>query len=175
MTMDSFAPEDTPGEYNEDGERLAPVRPDPATVDRFTLPYTAPEEPPGDPVPTATYVDDVAERETLERLLAEKAANADTSDRPHFLRNVDGREVCGQDGQTWPCDEYQAQLRRQAEELTGTPEQQPPGRDTVSVDAVAEALGMERSELEARLAVRDSEHGTWMGDVGPVPRVSTDG
>lgn len=39
--------------------------------------------------------------------LARPPMNLDADDRPHFLRNVNGQEVCGQDGEPWPCPTWQ--------------------------------------------------------------------
>lgn len=41
------------------------------------------------------------------RLLSEPSANIGRDDRPHFLRTVDGKDVCGQDGKPWPCPEWE--------------------------------------------------------------------
>ena len=58
----------------------------------------------------ATSVEQV---EAALRIAAEQRAqlalppgNADAAGRPHFLRNIDGVEVCGQDGKPWPCPSW---------------------------------------------------------------------
>jgi len=60
---------------------------------------------------------------------------------PHFIRNVEGQpEVCGQDGETWPC----AAWRKLSQ-----PDPDPTG--TVSLEQAARAAGMTPEELQRRL------------------------
>ena len=169
MSRDGFAPDDVAREYNEEGEPLAVLNTDPATENRLTVPRSQQGEELPQSVPTATYVEDTGEREMVERLLEEQASNADAEDRPHFLRNVDGAEVCGQDGQSWPCDTYRRMLERDAAERTGTPDQQPqPGQLAVSRDAlesVAAELGVDPHELAARLSSADTAQHVPLEDV----------
>ena len=62
--------------------------------------HYAPELPPQYADPQTTVAEQLAEAEAA---LARPAANLDIHGAPHFLRNVNGEEVCGQDGQPWPC------------------------------------------------------------------------
>ena len=65
------------------------------------------------------------------------------ADRPHFLRNVDGEEFCGQDGEPWPCREYQRTVGQVAQ-VTASPE-------LVDVETAANAAGVPLPEFRARL------------------------
>lgn len=49
-----------------------------------------------------------AAEETATRLAAGRLSNGDPSNAPHFCLNVDGRELCGQCGETFPCSAYLA-------------------------------------------------------------------
>lgn len=108
---DSFTPisgDDT--QFTEDGMPVARVNPDPATLDKLTLPHLPDGDDDAEMIPTALAQIDRREKHVREEMLATKAANLDGNDRPHFLRNIDGREVCGQDGDPWPCDTYRTML-----------------------------------------------------------------
>lgn len=61
----------------------------------LAAPMPAPQEPP--PLTEEQRAEQVAATEPPE------PDNLDDEGRPHFLRNVNGDEVCGQDGQPWPC------------------------------------------------------------------------
>lgn len=82
-----------------------------------------------------------------ERQLAQPAGNLDAKGAPHFLRNVNGEEVCGQDGQPWPCDEWQGIAHRGAVLETGGERS---SMLPTMVEA-AQAAGMDLAEFEARL------------------------
>lgn len=83
--------------------------------------------------------------------LAQPAGNIGPDGAPHFLRLVDGSEVCGQDGQPWPCDQAQAMAAsaRQAEFGEwpgGVPVEAP---KLVTLEEAALAAGMNPTELSA--------------------------
>lgn len=67
-------------------------------------------------------------------------------DRPHFIRNVDGVEVCGQCAQPWPCEEF---MRDHPEALADSA-----GSALVSLADVAAATGLTPAEIQARMAGR---------------------
>ncbi len=121
---------------------------DRATAQKFIDPYLLDE-----PVPTMLLERDLSGEHAAIAAVDTRAVNVDDQDRPHFLRNVDGEEVCGQDGKPWPCDRYTAMLEQDQAERTGTPDQQPPttgGAD--DLDRVASVLNMSRAELDRMLA-----------------------
>lgn len=81
--------------------------------------------------------------------LAQPSANVFRG-APHFLRNVDGHEVCGTDGQPWPCEGYtgaQQQFARQAGALPDDNLIPPP-----TMAEAARAAGVDPDEFQARLA-----------------------
>lgn len=104
-------------------DQLSPVDgvPPPGLPENFSgdLNDTDPEEirrapslPPGGQPAAFPDTDALQAVQDLQRAaLAQPAGNV-IRDAPHFLRNVDGDEVCGQDGKPWPCPEYQAIERR---------------------------------------------------------------
>lgn len=79
--------------------------------------------------------------------LAQPASNVDIHGAPHFLRNVDDVERCGQDGEDWPCTAFRgmAEEARRAQFAT----------DALSVPPTmaeaAQAAGMDPVEFQARL------------------------
>jgi hypothetical protein len=64
-------------------------------------------------------------------------------DRPHFIRNVDGVELCGQCAQPWPCPQY---VQDHPEALASST---PSG--LVELADVATATGLTVEELRSRL------------------------
>lgn len=94
-------------------------------------------------------LDGLAQRVTEHRrLLGQRATNLDDQNRPHFLRNVDGDERCGQCGEPWECPSYAA-LREEAAGLPTVDGQ--PSSGLSAVDAAAAELGLDPQAL--RLAV----------------------
>jgi hypothetical protein len=145
---------DAPAEVERpDGDRLAEHRTDPATVNKLTRPHVPPEDKARrpQPVPTALYDYDPAAQAALEVLVREAPGNGDTQDRPHFLRAVGDREVCGQDGEEWPCREYQEMLDRDARERGEAPAEDPDS-DRVSLSEVAALIGTDPEALRAALS-----------------------
>lgn len=92
--------------------------------------------------------DDVqtALREQRERL-ARPAGNVDIHGAPHFLRNVDGVETCGQDGKPWPCGSALAMADEQ-HILQGIA---PAVQLLPTMAEAAEAAGLDLAEFEERL------------------------
>ena len=80
-------------------------------------------------------------------LLAQPAANLDPMGAPHFLRNVAGEEVCGQDGQPWPCVSWRGIADRQ----TLTEGLSPEALLVPTMAEAAAAAGMDLAEFEAAL------------------------
>lgn len=69
---------------------------------------------------------------------------------PHFLRNVDGVEVCGQDGKPWPCEAYTG-LERQGVQRAALPDADLAPPPPTMLEA-ARAAGIDPVEFQARLA-----------------------
>lgn len=85
------------------------------------------------------------------RSLPQEPGNLDDDDRPHFLRVVNGSEVCGQDGDPWPCPTWSRWLEEDAVP-TATPM---PDGATMTTTAAAKALGVDPHELAAFMASRN--------------------
>jgi hypothetical protein len=81
------------------------------------------------------------------RQLAQPAGNLDVKGAPHFLRNIGGEEVCGQDGQPWPCDAWR-QIGHQSARLEGL---SPASQLLPTMTEAAAAAGMDLGEFEERL------------------------
>lgn len=79
--------------------------------------------------------------------LAQPAGNVDIQGAPHFLRNVNGAELCGQCGTDFPCDTYREMSEeRQRAEFGRTLLQMPP-----TMAEAALAAGMSQEEFRDRL------------------------
>lgn len=153
--MDTFAqPTGDDREFAEDGTPVARMHPDPATLGKWTQPHL-PDGTLGDPVPTMLAPVDLDAERVEAELEHVPATNLDTADRPHFLRNVDGREVCGQDGQDWPCDAYRDMLAE--DQRTSGLQELVPSDGLVRVDDVAAALGLTPQELAERMGFGSPE------------------
>lgn len=92
--------------------------------------------------------------DTVNRVLAEQraqlarpSANVDIQGAPHFLRNVDGEEVCGSDGQSWPCAHARGSTGVAAP-LEGA---DPADQLLPTMREAAQAAGMDLTEFAARL------------------------
>jgi hypothetical protein len=89
------------------------------------------------------------------RSIPQTPANLDERDRPHFLRNIGGEEVCGQDGEPWPCDTYRAWMEDGTREVaTAVPT--PDTTDHVT-GALARMLGVDPQDMALFLASRKSK------------------
>lgn len=78
--------------------------------------------------------------------------NLDDARRPHFLRSVNGEEVCGQDGNPWPCATWSSWVA----ESDAVPTARPVADGaTMSSAEAAEALGVDPQELALFLASRN--------------------
>ncbi len=82
-------------------------------------------------------------------------SNVDYSNRPHFILNHEGHEVCGQDGQPWPCTWWTGEVNPTAEEHSaGTVvEEDPPAASDEQIQGVANALGISFADA-AQLVAR---------------------
>lgn len=138
--MSTFDPE-----YADDGTPIARPHADPATADKWTQPHL----PDTDPTPAALAPINLDEERATAQLFGVPAANLDANDRPHFLRNVDGLEVCGQDGQAWPCTEYRKLL--DDDQRTNNQAGLVPADGMVRVGDVAAAIGLTPAELSQRM------------------------
>lgn len=79
--------------------------------------------------------------------LAQPAGNVDIQGAPHFLRNVNGVELCGSCGTDFPCDAYRGMSEeRQRAEFGRTLLQMPP-----TMAEAALAAGMSQEEFRGRL------------------------
>lgn len=107
----------------------------------ITSPSLPPEYAYADPAAVQQQLDEQAER------LAQPAANVDMVGMPHFLRNVNGEEVCGGCGNAFPCPAYGAMTRQSAllEGLAPAAELLP------TMTEAAQAAGMDLDEFAARL------------------------
>jgi hypothetical protein len=85
------------------------------------------------------------------RTVPQTPGNLDDQSRPHFLRTVSGVEVCGQDGDPWPCATWSRWVQEQ-EVPTAAPI--PDGAIMTTTDA-ARALGVDPNELAAFVASRN--------------------
>jgi hypothetical protein len=97
----------------EPDDQLSPVDGIPAV--KFPQDYD--REPDAGELEAATT--QAAVRTEHRRLLSEPSANVGRDDRPHFMRTVEGKgDVCGQDGESWPCPEWEhGETARAAEAL----------------------------------------------------------
>ena len=160
--MDTFAqPTGDDREFAEDGTPIAHLTEDPATTGKWTQPYLPDADVQPNPVPTPLAAVDLDHERVRAELLGVPAANLDDSDRPHFLRNIDGRELCGQDGQAWPCDQYQRMLTE--DQRTNELATLVPSDGLVRIGDVAAALGLTPQELANRMGFPPS------GDPAPLP------
>lgn len=85
------------------------------------------------------------------RAVPQTPANLDDAKRPHFLRTVNGVEVCGQDGDPWPC----ATWSQWAEEGDVPTAAAIPEGATMNTAEAAKALGVDPNELAAFVASRN--------------------
>lgn len=121
----------------------------PTSLENFPEPSDAGVTPPHLPPEYAHANPDAVVRQLAEqaRQLAEPAGNLDAKGAPHFLRNVNGEEVCGQDGQPWPCDAWR-QIGHQSARLEGLT---PASQLLPTMAEAAAAAGMDLNEFEERL------------------------
>lgn len=120
---------------------------DPGPVDEpEPAPLPMPSQPPLTEEEQASVLEQVAAQRAR---LAEPPSNVDIQGAPHFARILDdGREVCGQDGESFPCAAWRKLQADQLAEQTGEPvtEEVPP----VMAEAAA-ALGISVTEFKQRL------------------------
>lgn len=90
------------------------------------------------------------------RVLPQEPANVDEWSEPHFLRNVNGQEVCGTDSDPWPCPTYRRWVDEAARETAAAnpPERIPDGA-TMTPEQAAHALGVDPQELARFLATQN--------------------
>lgn len=132
----------------EDGTPLATLREDPATLGKYTEVGT--EGVDREIVPSMTAGVDVGGDAERERVVTEEPTNVDGEGTAHFLvTREDGRERCGSDGQDWPCDAYQELQEARRAQFGQT--DLIPADGPITLDQVAQALGMPAKDLEARL------------------------
>lgn len=84
--------------------------------DGFAVPVDSPILPPALPPQYANEGFQISVAQQVEeqrRQLAQPAGNV-FKGAPHFLRNVNGEEVCGQCGDAFPCESYRAITDQQA-------------------------------------------------------------
>lgn len=89
------------------------------------------------------------------RALTEEPANLDQWSRPHYLRNVNGVEVCGEDGEPWACATYRQWVDDAGRNLA-TAREIPPGA-TMTAEQAATALGVDPQALARFLASQNHE------------------
>lgn len=110
---------------------------------------SGPPAPVQPPPPTELERIEQAEAAELEavRLQHQPPGNLDDSDRPHFLRTANGVEVCGQDGEPWPCETWTRWMQ----------ERDAPAGEvaTITTTEAAQRLGVDPQELAAFLANRN--------------------
>jgi len=104
----------------------------------------------------AAYVE-AAQRERqawFDQEMSRPPSNVDYSNRPHFILNVEGREVCGQDGMPWPCEWWTGEVNPTAEQHSaGTVQQEEePVASDEQVQGVANALGISFADAAALVA-----------------------
>lgn len=113
-----------------------------------------PSLPPGGQPLAFPDTDAIQEVADLQRqMLAEPAANV-IQGAPHFLRNVDGEEICGQCGEAFPCAAYKSMLARDAASaLTPAGGRSMPQVEIAppTMQEAAAAAGIDVAELQARL------------------------
>jgi hypothetical protein len=100
---------------------------------------------------------DAQDRHT-ELQLAQPITNVDLSDRPHFILNNAGVEVCGQDGEPWPCQWWTGEVEPTALEHS-TGQQAPAAPPTPTREQMVEAaraLGMDPDDVETMLMRNDA-------------------
>lgn len=142
-----------PGTYDP-AEQYAQPAPDPATQDKMVQPFlpdSGERDTDADPVLAMLYQGDAHANRTVSRIRSEAPGNADKDDRPHFLRNVGGEEVCGQDGKPWPCAEWS---RMTADD---TPVGSAVDETLLTREQAAAALGLTVQEVDAALAARQQD------------------
>ena len=101
--------------------------------------------------------DEAARREAVKQraeevataLASARLSNGDPSNAPHFLRISQAGEVCGQCGEAFPCDAYQA-THHVTTDVVGRTRGQEADDDRVA--NAATLLGMSMEELRAALA-----------------------
>jgi hypothetical protein len=114
------------------------------TPEQDSVAHFAAEIPPEYAVPQRTVEEQLAEANAT---LARPAANLDVHGAPHFLRNVNGEEVCGQDGLRWPCPAWQ-EIETGAHVAQGI---DPGAQEVPTMAEAALAAGMDLDEFLTRL------------------------
>lgn len=85
------------------------------------------------------------------RTAPSEPTNLDDASRPHFMRSVNGVEVCGQDGDPWPCPTWSTWVQT-GDVPTAAPL---PEGATMTAPQAARALGVDPQELALFLASRN--------------------
>lgn len=140
-----------PGTYDP-AERYAEPPADPATASKMVQPFLPDDgerDENADPVLAMLYRGDAHANATVSRIRSEAPGNADKDDRPHFLRNVGGEEVCGQDGEPWPCSAWSHMT------ADDTPVGSAVVENLLTREQAAAALGLSVEEVDAALAARN--------------------
>lgn len=113
-----------------------------------------PQQPPAEEDPAeAWHREETARIAELDRQAREAAdalgrpSNVDAQDRPHFLKVMGDNEVCGQDGDPWPCPTWRELAQRAADDAAGG------GQELTAeqADQVAAQLGVTPQDLLAAL------------------------
>jgi hypothetical protein len=79
-------------------------------------------------------------------------ANLGADQVAHFIANVDGREVCGGDGEPWPCQAWIDEVQPAAVQASAdTPA---PVTYSAAEVAMAEELGITAAEVRERMRAR---------------------
>jgi hypothetical protein len=118
-------------------------------------PFEAPSVPPQ--YADTGFQESVAEQVAAQRaMLAEPAGNVDIKGAPHFLRVVDGSEVCGQCTEPFPCTAYRELADRQLVGQQTSPTGVASSLVPPTMAEAAAAAGMPIDEFMRRLrATRD--------------------
>jgi len=144
-------------------EDYDPVNVEEHRVPPFTVPELEPVTLPPDREAIADPAPVIANVPPEARPPAEPVVSGRMEDRPHFLRNVDGVELCGQDGEPWPCTEYlrtMAQVEATLPGYSGSSMQvgAPTGVELVPLVEAAAAAGLFPEELRARMEAPDRRY-----------------
>lgn len=104
----------------------------------------------------AAYAE-AAERERkawFDNEMSQPPTNVDFSNRPHFILNVEGREVCGQDGMPWPCEWWTGEVNPTAEAHSAgaIAEGVEPEASPEQIQGVANVLGISVADAAALIA-----------------------
>lgn len=150
--FDQISPLD--GVQQQPDGTLAPANPV-RTLDAPPDPYMAPADdvqpavPAAPPEYTPEFQDSVNEQLEKQRAqLGQPAGNVDIKGAPHFMRVVDGVELCGTCGESFPCAGWQAMARAgEATVLPGVTQVDNVRGTLPTFEAAAAAVGISPEEL----------------------------